>query len=165
MVGSGATLATNWITSRTQRELAANDREQRRAEVRRAAYADFLVAVESFKDQARELVYRIENDVPKPECDAAQATYFAGWQDLQRTYAPVRIAGPSELAKRAEGLQYRLAALADVCDSWYTAHQNGPTRSRDGRFVSARDAANEAIDTFITAAQNTVNYDPREPAR
>lgn len=152
-VGAGATLTGNWITSRAQVKLAVENREQQRAEVRRAACAEYLVAVDSFMDQARELVARLESSAPESELDSAYGTYSAGWEDLQRKCAPVVIAGPPELGEPAQELKGQLGALADVCDGWYTAQKNGPTRSRDGKFVSARDAAREVRAAFVSAAQ------------
>ena len=165
VVGAGATLTANWIASRTQLKLAADDRDQRRAEVRRAACAEYLVAVDSFLDQARELVSRMENGSPKPQCDAAYASYFAGWEHLQRVRAPVVIAGPSELGERAEALRYQLAGLGDECDSWFTAHKNGPTRSRAAKFSTAQHAAHEARTAFVLAAQKNAYPGPSESAQ
>jgi len=152
-VGAGATLIANWIAAHTQLKLAAGNREQQKAAVRRDACAALLVAVDSFMDQARELVSRLENDIPGPECNAAHATYFAGWEDLQRRCAPVLIAGPNELKERAEELKEQLAGLADECDDWYEAHKSGPTRSRDRTIVNLRQSARVARDAFILAAQ------------
>jgi hypothetical protein len=134
VIGASATLTANWIASRTesrtQLKLAADDREQRSAEVRRDASAKYLIVVDSFMDQARELVSRMESTAPGPECDTSHESYLAGWEDLQRRCAPVVIAGPSELGERAEALKSQLGALGDECDSWYAAHKNGLTRSR-----------------------------------
>lgn len=164
VVGAGATLTANWIATRTQLELAAHNREQQRAEVRRAACAEYLVAVDSFMDQARELVSRMENDAPRPQCDAAHASYFAGWEHLQRVRAPVVIAGPSELGDRTDALRHQLAALGDECDSWYTAHKNGSTRGRAAKFSTAQHAAHDARTAFVSVAQKNAYPGPSESA-
>lgn len=164
VIGAGATLTANWIASRTesrtQLKLAADHHVQRRAEVRRAACAEYLIAVDSFMDKARELVSRMESTAPGPECDAAHKSYFAGWEDLQRRCAPVVIAGPSELGERAEELKSQLGALGDECDSWYAAHKNGLTRSRATKFSNAQRVANQARAVFISAAQKHAHPDP-----
>lgn len=160
VAGAGATLTANWITARTQLKLASGNREQHRAEVRRGACAEYLTAADSFMDQARELVSRMENGAPEPERDAAHAAYQAGWENLQRTCAPVVIAGPGELGKRAETLKSQLGALGDECDSWYAAHKKGPTRNRTSKFKSVQNAAYEARDAFISAAQEHAHADP-----
>jgi hypothetical protein len=159
-VGASATLTGNWIATRAQLKLAVDDREQQRAEIRRGVCAEYLVAVDSFMDQARELVARLENDAPEPELDDACATYRAGWVDLQRRCAPVVIAGPAELGQQAERLEGQLGAVGDVCDSWYAARKKGPTRSRDGTFVRARDAARTERAAFVSAAQKHALRDP-----
>ena len=74
LVGAGATLAASWIPTRSQRQLAADNREERKAKVRRAASAKYLVTVDSFIDSARELVYRIENEASEPDREAAHAS-------------------------------------------------------------------------------------------
>jgi hypothetical protein len=50
VIGAGATLTANWLAARTQLKLAAGNREQQRAEVRRGACADYLTATDSFMD-------------------------------------------------------------------------------------------------------------------
>jgi hypothetical protein len=164
VIGAGATLTANWLAARTQLQLAAGNREQQRAEVRRGACADYLTAVDSFMDQARELVSRMENDAPAPERDAAHAAYFAGWEHLQRVCAPVVIAGPGELAEQAEALKSQLGAVGDVCDSWYAAHNNGPVRSQVSKLSEAQHAARQARAAFISAAQTHAHTDPGKPA-
>jgi hypothetical protein len=168
VVGAAATLAANWltarVTARTQLIMASGDREQQKAEVRRGACAEYLTAVDSFLDQARELASRMENNAPEPERDAAHGAYAAGWENLQRTCAPVIIAGPGELAERAESLNSQLGAVGDECDSWYKAHKNGHARSRASKFKTARDAAYDARAAFISAAQQHAYANPSKPA-
>jgi hypothetical protein len=168
VVGAAATLAANWltarVTARTQLTMASGDREQQKAEVRRGACAEYLTAVDSFLDQARELVSRMENNAPEPERDAAQGAYAAGWENLQRTCAPVIIAGPGELAERAESLNSQLGAVGDECDGWYNAHKNGHARSRASKFRTARDAAYDARAAFISAARQYAYANPSKPA-
>jgi hypothetical protein len=42
------------------------------------------------------------------ECDAARRAYLEDWEDLQPTYAPVLIAGPSQIEESAENLRFCL---------------------------------------------------------
>jgi hypothetical protein len=157
-IGSAATIAASWMATRTQRQLAVGDRGARRAEVRRAACAEYLTTVDSFMDGARELVSRMENNAPKPECARVHAAYLKSWEEFQRQRAPVVIAGPKGLGIKAEELHEHLGGLADVCDAWYEAYKAGPVRSRIGRFGDARLAASEAREEFITAAQDYAHY-------
>jgi len=159
VVGAGATLTANWISTRTQLVLANRDREQRSAEVRRAAYAEYLIAADSFMDQARELAHRMQNDASRAECEAVYGPYFASWEQLQRAYAPVVIAGPNELGKLAEKLQSRIGALGDLCDDWYSAYKNGPTPSRISEFGKARHEAMLSRAIFISVAQKYAHPD------
>jgi hypothetical protein len=152
-VGAGATLAANWITARTQVKLAVSDREQQIAESRRVACADYLVTVDSFLDQARDLVADLENSAPESQLDTAEASYRAGWEHLQRKCAPVVVAGPPGLGELAEGLKSKLGALADECDGWYAAHKSGSKRSRDAKVVDLQTAARSAKSAFVSAAQ------------
>jgi len=156
VIGAGATLTANWLATRTQLQLAAGNREQQRAEVRRGACADYLTAVDSFMDQARELVSRMENGAQAAERDAAHAAYFAGWEHLQRLCAPVVIAGSGELGERAEALKSQLGALGDECDRWYAAHKNGQVRSRVSKFSDAQHTAYEANAKFLKGCTQSV---------
>jgi len=133
--------------------LADRDREQRSAEVRRAACAEYLIAADSFMDQARELAQRMQGNASKAECELAHKPYFAGWEQLQRACAPVVIAGPNELGKQAERLQSQLGTLGDLCDDWYSAYKNGPVPSRISEFGKARLEALQTRAVFISAAQ------------
>ena len=153
VVGAGATLTANWISTRAQLMLADRDREQRSAEVRRAACAKYLVAADSFMDQARELAHRMQGKASEAECEAAHAPYFSGWEHLQRACAPVVIAGPSELGRRAEKLRSQLGTLGDLCDNWYTAYKNGPAPSRISEFGNVRREALQIRAEFISTAQ------------
>jgi hypothetical protein len=164
VIGAGATLTANWLAARTQLQLAAGNREQQKAEVRRGACADYLTAVDSFLDQARELVSRMDNGAPAGERGAAHAAYFAGWEHLQRVCAPVVIAGPGELGHRAEALKSQLGALGDECDRWYAADKNGQARSRVSKFSDAQHAAYQAREAFISAAQTHAFTEPGKPA-
>ena len=153
VVGAGATLTANWISTRTQLRLADRDREQRSAEIRRAACAEYLIAADSFMDQSRELANRMQGNAAKAECEAAHTPYFAGWEQLQRTCAPVVIAGPNELGKLAERLQSQLGILGDLCDDWYSAYKNGPVPGRISEFGKARLEALQIRTVFISVAQ------------
>ncbi|MFY9773706.1 MAG: hypothetical protein WAK28_03940 [Trebonia sp.] len=168
VVGATSTLAANWltarVTARTQLTMASGDREQQKAEARRGVCAEYLTAVDSFRDQARELVARMEINAPEPEREAAHTAYVAGWENLQRTCAPVIIAGPSELADRAESLKSLLGAAGYECDEWYNAHKNGSTRGRPSKYRTAREAAYNARAAFISAAQQHAYANPGKPA-
>ena len=157
VVGAGATLSANWFAARTQSRtqvtLAVGKREEQSADVRRAACAEYLTAVDSFMDQARELVSRMENGAPPTECKGAHDAYSAGWELLQRVCAPVVIAGPSELAEMAEALKSQLGDLGDECDGWYAAHENGSVRGRGSKVSNAQRAAEEARAAFVSVAQ------------
>jgi hypothetical protein len=152
-VGASATLATNWIANRTQVKLAVGNRAQQIADVRRAAFAEYLTAVDTFLDQARDLASRMDQRAPSTECEAAHVNYLVGWESLNRACAPTIIAGPAEVAELAEELQSQLGDLGDTCDSWYSAHQNSSVRSRLSVFGSARQSARDARDAFISAAR------------
>jgi hypothetical protein len=74
-------------------------------------------------DRARELLARLEENADMSECDAARRAYLEDWEDLQPTYAPVLIAGPSQIEESAENLRFCLGDPADECDGWYTARK------------------------------------------
>jgi hypothetical protein len=152
-LGSAGTLAASWTATRTERDLAADSRSGRTAEVRRNAYAEYLTTVDSFADRARAVVAALENGAPMSECEAAFRAYAAEWEDLQRKCAPVVIAGPPDVGDRAAELRGQLGAMADECDRWYKAYMQAPTRMRAGRFLEAQQAVREARGAFITAAQ------------
>ena len=144
--------------------LAIGKREEQSADVRRAACAKYLTAVDSFVDQARELVSRMENGAQPTECKDAYATYSAGWELLQRVCAPVVIAGPSELAERAEALKSQLGALGDECDGWYAAYQDGSIRGRVSKVSNAQHAGEEARAAFVSVAQKHAYAGPDKPS-
>jgi hypothetical protein len=153
MVGAGATLAASWIPTRAQRQSETDKQEGRKAEVRRAASAKYLVSVDSFIDSARELVYRIDHDASELDREAAHVSYFRDWQRVQRTCAPVEVVGPSDLGARAQELKLRLGSLGNLCDRWYEAVKLGPTRSRLSKFDAAWESAEEARVSFVSAAR------------
>lgn len=134
LIGAGATLSSGLITNRAQQRLAAETRTAQVADVRRAAYGDYLTAVYSFMDRSREVIAMIENDVSTTECHAAHRAYLEEWDHLQGAYAPVIIAGPSEIEGSAEALRSCLALLADQCDEFYKAYMNGQKGDQTGRY-------------------------------
>lgn len=155
-IGAGTTLAAGLIGNQTQRRLAAASRKTQIAEARREAYAEYLTAVYSFMDRARELIAKLASDSEIRECDAAHRTYLEDWEHLQPTYAPVLIAGPSRIEATAESLRFCLGDLADKVDGWYTARQNG-RRFHSGEEVNdAQLAAREARSKFSSAARDYV---------
>jgi hypothetical protein len=156
MVGAGATLAASWIPTRAQRQVATENRKERRSELLRAASAGYLVSVDSFIDSARELVYRIEHDFAEGDRESAHHTYMQEWQRVQRTCAPVEIAGPVELAAEVKRLTLCLGSLGNVCDRWYDALKHGPAQSRRSKFESAWQSADEARTAFVSTARNCV---------
>jgi hypothetical protein len=116
-------------------------------------------------DQARELVSQMEDNARDPEPDDAHAAYTGGWENLQRTCAPVVIAGPGELADRAESLKSLLGGMADECDSWYAARRNGSARSsRASKFSTAQQTAYDARAAFVSAARQHAYAAPGKPA-
>ena len=130
---------------------AARSRDD--CDVRREAYAEYLTAVYSFMDGARELIAKLEGGAGKAECDIAHSAYLQDWEHLQPTYAPVLIAGPNQIEESAEKLRFCLGSLADLCDGWYTARKN------DAEFCDTKDAlkaqftAREARFKFASAAR------------
>jgi len=146
-------MAASWTATRTQRDLAADSRGGRTADVRRNAYAEYLIRVDSFADRARAVVAALENGAPLAECEAGFRAYAADWEDLQRKCAPVVIAGPPDVGDQAAELRGQLGAMADECDRWYKAYMQAPTRMHPGRFLEAQQAVREARAAFITAAQ------------
>lgn len=180
VVGAGATLIANWISARsqsrtqmilaaeqarTQMMSAADEREKQDAEVRRVACAEYLIAADSFYDQARELVYRMENGAEPSELKEAHDDYSAGWKLLKRAVAPVVIAGPRDLGEQADALMAKLAELGKVCDDWYTARVRDPSvRGRGTKFWNARAAAEGARAEFVSAAQKRTRPDGDRPA-
>lgn len=152
-LGAGATVTASWTATRSQRDVVTASRDSHAAEVRRAAYADFLTIVDSFTDRARAVVAAMENFVPLPECEAAFRAYVAEWEELQRKCAPVIIAGPAGAGERAAALRGQLGAMADECDTWYKAHMQGPARPRSARFLEAHQTVGEYRAAFVAAAQ------------
>ena len=156
VLGAGATLGAGLIGNRTQRGLAEASRKAQIADVRREAYAEYLTAVYSFMDRARELITKLEGDAGKAGCDIAHSAYLEDWEHLQPAYAPVLIAGPSQIEESAEKLRLCLGSLADLCDGWYTA------RKSDTEFCDKKDAltaqltAREARFKFASAARDHV---------
>jgi len=126
------------------------------AEVRRAAYGDYLTAVYCFMDRSRELIAMIERDAGASECDNAHRAYLEEWDRLQGAYAPVIIAGPSEIEESAEALRSRLGFLADVCDGYYAAYVSGEKGARTEKFTSIQKAAKDARAKFSSAARDNV---------
>jgi hypothetical protein len=153
VVGAGATLIANWLSTRTQLVLAERDREDKKAEVRRIACAKYLIAADSFADHARELASRMDQKARAEDCEAAHKPYSAGWEKLQHACAPVVIAGPDKLGEQAELLKSKLGSVGDLCDSWYVAYQKGSTRSRISDYSEARLGAEDARKNFVSAAQ------------
>ena len=164
LVGAGATLTANWISARTQLRLADDNREQQRAEVRRSACAEYLIAADAFVDQARELVSRMDSNSSESEIHAAHKSYQDGWGQLKRACAPAVIAGPSELKDRAEELMSRLADLGYERDNWYTAHRNGSARSRASKVINARHAIGGTRDLFVSIVQKYAYPDSSKSA-
>jgi hypothetical protein len=155
-LGAGATLAAGLISNQTQRGLAAASRTAQIAEVRREAYGEYLTAVYNFMDRARELIARLENDSDASERDAAYRAYQGDWEQLQPAYAPVLIAGPGQIEHSAEALRFCLGDLADKCDAWYTARQNGKRFGGAEDAYHAQLAAREARSKFSSAARDYV---------
>jgi hypothetical protein len=153
IVGAGATLAASWIPTRAQQQLAIDKQEERKAKVRRAASSAYLVSVDSFIDSARELVYRIEHDASELDREAAHEIYLQGWQRVQRTCAPVEIAGTSDLSAKANELKLHLGSLGNLCDRWYEAAKRGPTRSQTTKFEASWESADNAREEFTSAAR------------
>ena len=152
MVGAAANLVASWIPTRAQHRVADDDRKERKAEVLRAASAEYLVSVDSFIDAARELVYRIVHDAPELERESAHEAYLRDWQRVQCACAPVEIAGPSDLGARASELKLQLGSVANVCDKWHDAVKHGPTRSRVSQFDAAWESADKARTAFVSTA-------------
>ena len=146
-------MAAGWTATHGGRDVAGGDRDGRTAEIRRKAYAEYLTAADRFADRARAVVAAMENGVPLSECEGAFRAYEADWEDLQRTSAPVVIAGPADVGDRAAELRAQLGAMADECDRWYKAHMQAPTRMRAMRFWDAQQAVREVRGGFIAAAQ------------
>jgi hypothetical protein len=66
VLGAGATIGAGLIGNRTQRGLAEASRKAQIADVRREAYAEYLTAVYSFMDGARELIAKLEGALARP---------------------------------------------------------------------------------------------------
>jgi hypothetical protein len=156
VLGAGATLASGLIGNRAQRGLAEASRKALIADARREAYAEYLTAVYSFTDRARELLGALDTNADMTECDAAHRAYLEDWVNLQPKYAPVLIAGPSKIEGSAEKLRFCLSGLADQCDEWYTARKNSNS-FRDTEKVHAQIASlRDARSKFASAAQDNV---------
>ena len=156
VLGAGATLTAGLIGNRTQRGLAEASRKAQIVEVRREAYAEYLTAVYSFMDRARELIAKLEENADMSECDAARRAYLEDWGDLQPTYAPVLVAGPSQIEESAENLRFCLGDLADECDGWYTARKNGSKFRNAEKALNPQLAARRARSEFASAARDYV---------
>jgi hypothetical protein len=72
------------------------------ADTRREAYAEYLTAVYSFADRARDLLAALDTNSDMTACDAAHRAYHEGRVNLQPKYAPVLISGPSKIEGSAE---------------------------------------------------------------
>jgi hypothetical protein len=155
-LGAAGTLASGLIGNQTQRGIAEASHKAQVAEVRREAYAVYLTAVYNFMDRARELIASLENEGDTPEFDVAHRAYLDDWQHLQPTYAPVLIAGPSEIEESAEILRFCLGDLADKCDGWYAARRDGRRFRRVEEVNNAQLAAREARSKFSSAARDYV---------
>jgi hypothetical protein len=153
MLGAVATLVGTWLPTRAQRRLAADNRKERVADVRRAASAEYLMTVDSFIDSAREVVYQIENKVPEQDREAARKAYLGEWQQMQRTCAIVVISGPDDLGAKAEELKLILGTLANICDRWSEAVKHGPARSQVGKFDNAWESAEKVRTEFASIAR------------
>jgi hypothetical protein len=153
MVGAAATLMASWIPSRAQRQIELNNRKERVAEILRIASAEYLAAVDGFIDSARELVYQIAYQASGPDRDSVRKAYLAEWQKVQRRCAVVTVAGPADLAERAEELKGSLGTMAKVCDRWYEAVKHGPVNSRAGQFDAAWESADEVRIKFAATAR------------
>jgi hypothetical protein len=156
VLGAGATLGAGVIGNRTQRGLAEASRKAEIADARRESYAEYLTAVYNFMDRARELIAKLEGDAGIAECDIVHNAYLEDWEHLQPAYAPVLIAGPSQIEESAEKLRFFLGSLADLCDGWYAA------RKSDTEFCDTKDAlkaqliARDARFKFASAARDYV---------
>jgi hypothetical protein len=168
VVGASATLSANWLTARsqfrTQMMLAADEHEKQVADVRAAACSKYLTAADIFYEDVRKLVSRMEARVVPAELKDDHYAHSAGWKHLQRVIAPVVIAGPSDLARRADTHMSKLAELSQACDDWYLAYVRNPsTPGRGTKFWSLRVAADEARADFIVEAR-TNTYPEKKPA-
>jgi hypothetical protein len=119
MLGGGVTLAANWISSHTQRELAVEERRQRNAEVRRDAYSAFLASAVTFEDRGRELFDEVRLRASEEKISSSYDAYYEAWEDVKRKRASVLIVGPEDVTYGAYRLQDSLASLAGYCDSAY----------------------------------------------
>jgi hypothetical protein len=156
VLGAGATLATGLIGTRSQRGLAEANRKGQIAEVRREAYAEYLTAVYSFMDRARELIAMLDANADMTERDAARHVYLEDWDRLQPKYAPVVVAGPGQIEGSAESLRFCVADLADQCDKWYMARKAGSVFRDTEKTLNAQSAAIDARSKFISAARDHV---------
>ncbi|HZC39443.1 MAG TPA: hypothetical protein VE343_02140 [Streptosporangiaceae bacterium] len=155
-IGAGASFGSVLITNRAQRGLAADTRKDQVAEVRRTAYAEYLTVVYSFMDRSRELIAKIETDAGTQACDAARRDYLEDWDRLQPVYAPVLIAGPSEIEKSAERLRFCLGDLADECDKCNAVYKDGDRSGPAKSALRAQQRARDARLEFASAARNHV---------
>jgi hypothetical protein len=155
-LGASATLAAGLVGNKTQRGLAAATRKSQIAEARRESYAEYLTATYSFMDRARELIAKLESDNELSECDIAHRSYLDDWDRLQPAYAPVLVAGPSQIEESAEALRFCLGDLADKCDNWIAARRNGRRLYGKEKVYAAQQAAREARSKFSSAARDYV---------
>jgi hypothetical protein len=139
---------------REERERAAGN--PGRDQQRRDACQELLVVADAFLDRGRELVARIDADATEAAIGAAHADYLAEWDKLVRSYAPVIMAGPDEMADSAKDLRHALAGLADVCDGWFaarTARGGHRPPARWARYESALQPARDAVEAFVATAR------------
>jgi hypothetical protein len=156
VLGAGATMGSGLIGNRAQRGVAEASREAQIAEVRREAYAQYLTAVYNFMDRTRELIGKLEGNADMTECDIARRAYLEDWEHLQATYAPVLIAGPSQIEESTESLRFCLGGLADLCDGWYTAYESGTEFRGIKDALKAQLTARGARSKFASAARDHV---------
>jgi hypothetical protein len=156
VLGAGATMGSGLIGNRAQRGLAEASREAQIADVRREAYVQYLTAVYNFMDRARELMGKLEENADIIECDVARRAYLKDWEHLQVTYAPVVIAGPSQIEESAVNLRFCLGGLADLCDGWYTARESSTEFSGIKDALNAQLTARGARSKFASAARDHV---------
>jgi hypothetical protein len=126
LLGGSVTLAANWLTSRTQRHLAAEDRIQQNAGVRREAYALFLTSVSALKDRGRELAETIRAGTSEEEkITSLHKACHESWEDMKARRPLVLIVGTGDIPKIVDELHGSLAEYYKLCDDMY---RNRPNR-------------------------------------
>lgn len=125
LLGGSVTLTANWLTSNTQRHLAAEDRIQQNAAIRREAYAPFLAAASMIKDRGHELAEAIRAETRDEERIASlRKVYYESWEEMKGKRPLALIVGPGGMPEKVDDLHGSLIDFREHIDEIYRDKPN-----------------------------------------